>query len=56
MPKMIKGSEPSDGGNLFVDANGKDNFVQKYPTLAKYIKPFVGGDEYISNQQGKFTR
>ena len=56
MPKMIKGSEPSDGGNLFVDANEKDNFVQKYPTLAKYIKPFVGGDEYISNQQGKFTR
>ncbi len=56
-PKMIKGSEPSDGrGNLFVSLDEKVELEKKYSILQKYIKPFVGGDEYISDQQGKYSR
>ena len=57
MPKMIKGSEPSDGrGNLFVTLEQKVELEKKYPVLKKYIKPFVGGDEYLSNKQGVYSR
>jgi hypothetical protein len=54
---MIKGSEPSDGrGNLFISQEQKEVLENKYNTLCKYIKPFIGGDEYISNKQGIYSR
>lgn len=56
LPKMIKGSEPTDGGNLFLSVDDREYFIQRYPQLEKYIKPFVGGDEYLSNKQGTFSR
>lgn len=55
-PKMIKGSEPTDGGNLFFSANEAKNLITKYPKTEKYIKPFVGGDEYLKNPQGVYSR
>lgn len=55
-PKMIKGSEPTDGGNLFFTPEEKDALIKKYPILQKYIKPFVGGDEYLNNPQGDYSR
>ena len=55
-PKMIKGSEPTDGGNLFLNTQEKDSLERKYPVLKKYIRPFVGGDEFISNVQGQYSR
>ena len=56
MPKMTKGSEPADGGNLFLNSDERNEFIRKYPSLEKYIRPFVGGDEYLSNRQGEFSR
>ena len=57
LPKMIKGSEPSDGrGNLFISQEQKNVLENKYPTLKKYIKPFVGSDEFLSNKQGTYSR
>ena len=56
-PKMIKGSEPSDGrGNLLLDIEKKQYFEDNYPSLKKYIRPFVGGDEYLNNKQGEYSR
>ena len=56
-PKMIKGSEPSDGkGNLFLTEDERKRLTSKYPLLEKYIKPFLGGDEYLSNKQGQYSR
>lgn len=56
LPKMTKGSEPTDGGNLFLDLEEKTNFEEKYPILKKYIKPFIGGSEFLNNKIGEFTR
>ena len=57
MGKMTKGSEPTDGrGNLFMTPEEKSILELKYPSLRKYIKPFIGGDEYINNKQGKYSR
>ena len=55
-PKMVKGSEPTDGGNLFLNETEKNDLEKKYPQMSKYIKPFVGGDEYLSNKAGEHTR
>ena len=56
MPKMIKGSEPADGGNLFFTPEDKQMFISKYPLLEKYILPFIGSDEYISNKPNVYSR
>lgn len=55
-PKMTKGSEPTDGGNLFLSLEEKEHLESKYPTLKKYIKPFIGGSEFLNNKIGQFTR
>lgn len=56
LPKMTKGSEPTDGGNLFLDINEKNRLEEKYPILKKYIRPFIGGSEFLNNKIGEFTR
>lgn len=56
MPKLQKGSEPSDGGNLFLTKQEKDELVRKYPTIEKYIKPFIGASEFLNLKNGEFNR
>ena len=61
-PKMHKGSQPTDGArvkrleggydtysNLILDAEQKKAFESKEPLAPKWLRPFVGGDELISN-------
>ena len=56
MPKITKGSEPTDGGNLFMSYEEKEDLVKKHPILEKYIKPFVGAKEYIHGKIGSYSR
>lgn len=56
LPKMTKGSEPTDGGNLFINLDEKSHLETKYPILKKYIKPFIGGNEFLNNKIDEFTR
>lgn len=56
LPKMTKGSEPTDGGNLFISAEEKKELELKYPILKQYIKPFIGGTEFLNNKFGEYTR
>ena len=56
MPKITKGSEPTDDGHLFLTIEEKEAIIKKYPTLEKYIRPFVGAKEYIHGQIGTYTR
>ncbi len=55
-PKMTKGSEPTDGGNLFLTLDEKNFLEGKYPILKKYIRPFIGGTEFLNTKGGKYTR
>ena len=50
MPEMTKGSQPTDGGNLFMDLNERDAMLLEYPETAEFIKPFVGATEFINNK------
>lgn len=55
-PKMTKGSEPTDGGNLFLTLEEKETLEKNYPILQKYIKPFIGGTEFLKTQGKNYTR
>lgn len=51
VPQITKGSQPTDGGNLIVTAEQYTEFVNKEPDALKYIKPFLGADEFLNGKQ-----
>ena len=48
VPHMIKGSQPTDDGNLLLTPEEKDALIAKNPLAEKYIRPFVGSREFIN--------
>lgn len=56
MPKMTTGSPPTDDGALTLTAEEKEELLQKYPVLNKYIKPFIGAREFLHDKVGSFSR
>jgi hypothetical protein len=61
--KLHKGSQPTDGArlkmpeggyttssNLILDAADKQAFLARAPEAARWLRPYVGGDELISGQ------
>lgn len=51
VPLVCKGSQPTDGGNLIVTADQYKEFAEKEPAALKYIKPFLGAEEYINGKE-----
>ena len=49
-PKMTKGSQPTDGGNLILSPNERDELIAKNPLAEKYIRQFVGAAEFIKDK------
>ncbi|MDP4031694.1 MAG: hypothetical protein Q8P60_02370 [Pseudorhodobacter sp.] len=61
--KMHKGSQPTDGArlkkpsggyvttsNLILDAENRAELIAQEPASAKWLRPYVGGDELISGE------
>lgn len=49
LPKMTKGSQPTDGGNLILSGEERAALIKKYPQTEKFIKRFVSAKDYIQN-------
>jgi type I restriction-modification system DNA methylase subunit len=49
--KMIRGSQPTDGGNLFLNTDEKNELCSKYPDLNKWIRRVIGADEFLKNKE-----
>lgn len=49
VPEMINGSKVVDGGNLLFTEEEKNSFISKEPEAVKFIKEFIGSEEYINN-------
>jgi len=47
-PQMTRGSSPVDGGNLLLSDIEKQALLQVEPQAAKWIRPFLMGDEFIN--------
>ena len=50
LPKIIKGSQPTDGGNLILSADEKEELLKSYPEAEVFIKRFMGSEEFINNK------
>ena len=51
VPEMTKGSQPTDGGNLFLDASEKEDLFNCYPQMERYVRPFLGSEEFINGKE-----
>ncbi len=49
VPKMSKGSQPTDGGNLILTEKEKTELLKKAPQFGPYIKRYMGADDLINN-------
>ena len=47
VPEMIKGSQPTDGGNLLLSDEEKVELLTKEPGAAQWIRPFLGAEEFL---------
>ncbi len=46
--EMFKGSMPNDGGHLLLSESEKADYLKKEPQGEKFIRPFLGADEFIN--------
>ena len=50
VPPMTYGSKPVDGGNLIIEADEYEDFIKREPAAKKYIRRFIGSEEFINNK------
>jgi len=48
VPPIVFGSMPNDGGNLLLSDDEKRELLRIEPQAAKWIRPFIGADEFIN--------
>jgi type II restriction/modification system DNA methylase subunit YeeA len=49
VPDMVFGNMANDGGNLILSAEEYEEFFKKEPKAKKYIRRFMGAEEFINN-------
>ena len=51
VPRISKGLQPTDGGNLIIkDRDTLDSILRDEPEIEKYIRRYVGSDEFINDK------
>ncbi|MBD8051608.1 DNA methyltransferase [Limnohabitans radicicola] len=50
VPEMAYGSKPTDGGHLLMDDAEKNALVAAEPQAAKWVRPFLGAEEFINSK------
>ena len=50
VPKMSKGNQPTEGGNLILSKEEKNFFVSNYPALEQHIKLLMGAEDFLHNR------
>lgn len=50
VPNIDYGSMPNDNGNFILSKNEAESIIKNYPTYSKYIKKFIGADEFINGK------
>ena len=51
VPEMNFGNQPRDGGYFVLTAEEKAGLIQKDPSIAKFIKLYIGADEFINRKE-----
>ena len=50
-PTMMKGSQPTDGGNLILSTIEKEVLIDKYPQSQMFIRKLSGSEEFINGSE-----
>ena len=50
MPKMSKGSQPTDGGHLILSPEERNELISTYPQTKKWIRRYISSDDFIHNK------
>ncbi len=51
VPEIAFGSMPNDGGHLILSAEEKDKLLAAEPDAARFVRPFVGAEEFINRKE-----
>jgi len=51
VPKIGVGNKPIDGGNYLFTKEEMKSFIVKEPAAAKWMRPWIGSDEFINGYQ-----
>jgi len=51
VPKMSFGNQPRDGGYFILSPDDCSELLQNDPSIAKWIHPYVGADEFIKGKK-----
>jgi hypothetical protein len=51
VPQIKKGNQPTDGGNLIIEAKDYDDFIKAEPNARPFIKRLIGSEEFINNKE-----
>lgn len=54
VPRMTKGNQPSDGGNLILSEAERNDLLTKDPSVAGCIRRYVGSRDYINNDEVRY--
>lgn len=49
--QMIYGNKPVENGNLIIEADDLDDFIKREPAAEKFIRPFIGSEEFINGKR-----
>ena len=49
--EMVYGNKPTDGGFLLMTTDEKNALIATEPLAEKYIRPFLGADEFINGKE-----
>jgi hypothetical protein len=50
VPQMNFGNQPRDGGHFVLTEDEKDLLVRQEPALVKWIRPYIGAEEFIKQK------
>ncbi len=51
VPEIVFGNMPNDGGNLILSTEEKDALLDSEPYAERFIRPFVGAQEFINGEE-----
>lgn len=50
VPEMLYGNKPADGRNFLFTDQEKDEFLKAEPDAIKYMRPFIGAEEFLNGE------
>ena len=54
VPRMTKGNQPSDGGNLILSEAERNDLLAKDPAVGVCVRRYVGSRDYINNDEIRY--